>query len=173
MLILELSAVSPEGAITISPSNTTVSTGDNSTLTCSALGGPNNMFAWLHEGMEINETTTTLTITGITVDEGGDYMCIVTNAAGSGSTIFIEPIITRADDILTRNGSSVKFVCEADGIPLPGITWQRLENGSYTTVSESGAYHITPVVFGDEGDYLCVAISDAGTASEIATLTSI
>ena len=125
--------------------------------------------------MEINVTTATLTISSITVDEGGDYMCIVTNAAGSGSTIatiFIEPIITRVDDILTRNGSSVEFVCEADGIPSPEVMWQRLENGSYTTVSESRTYNITPVVFGDEGNYLCVATSDAGTASQIATLTS-
>ena len=102
-------------------------------------------------------------------------MCMVTNRAGDDSsiaTIFIVPIITRADDILTTNGSSVEFVCEADGIPTPNVTWQRYENGNFITVSLDRTYNITPVMFGDEGDYQCVATSDAGSTSEIATLTS-
>ena len=102
-------------------------------------------------------------------------MCMVTNRAGDDSsiaTIFIVPIITRVDDILTTNGSSVEFVCEADGIPTPNVTWQRYENGNFITVSLDRTYNITPVMFGDEGDYQCVATSVAGSTSEIATLTS-
>ena len=129
-----------------------------------------------HEGNDINITTAILTIDNIALDEGGDYMCMASNRAGDDSsiaTIFIEPIITIADDIFTTNGSSIEFECEADGIPSPNVTWQRYdENGNFTTVSLSRTYNITPVMFGDEGDYQCVATSDAGSTSQTATLTS-
>jgi hypothetical protein len=167
--------LSPRGTVMITPNNVTASTGDDIILTCSALGGPDNRFRWEQEAMPINVTTPSLVLSDITISEGGNYMCIVNNTAGEGSataTVFIRPIITSAEDILTTNGSSVEFVCEADGIPSPNVTWQRIGDSSNTTVSTSSTYVISPAVFGDEGDYQCVATSDVGTATQRATLTS-
>ena len=170
-----LLVVSPAQTVTISPSEITASTGDNVTLTCSALGGPNNTFSWQREGVAINVTTATLVIPSITISEGGDHMCVVTNAAGEGSaivTVLIRPIITSAEDIFTVNGTEVEFVCEADGIPSPNVTWERIGEGGNTTVSNSNTFSLSPAVFGDEGDYQCVAKSTTGTATETARLTS-
>ena len=102
-------------------------------------------------------------------------MCVVTNAAGEGSamvTLFIQPIITSAEDIFTANGTEVEFVCEADGIPSPNATWERIGESGNTTVSSSSTFSLSPAVFGDEGDYQCVVMSTSGTATETATLTS-
>ena len=167
--------MSPEGTVTISPDGTTVSTGDEVTLTCSALGGPNNTFSWRREGTPLNVTTPTLVVSNISVSEGGDYMCIVSNTAGEGSevvTVLIRPIIFSAEDILTTNGTEVEFVCETDGLPFPNVTWERVGEGENTTVEVSSTYVLSPAVFGDEGDYQCVAVSIAGYATQIATLTS-
>ena len=102
-------------------------------------------------------------------------MCTVSNSAGADSAIaiiFIRPTIVAIDDILTTNGSLVEFTCEAGGIPTPNVSWERVEVGSNTTVSINSSYTITSAVFGNEGDYRCVATSSAGTTSEIATLIS-
>ena len=167
--------MSPSRTVSITPQNTTVSIGDNVTLTCSALGGPNNAFEWEHEGESINVTTASLLISDISVSEGGDYRCRVTNDAGEGLdmvTVFIRPVITSAEDILTTNGSSIEFVCESEGIPGPNVIWQRIQDNTTSDVSSNSTYSIATVRFGDEGDYQCVATSDSGTASETATLTS-
>lgn len=167
--------MSPAGSVAVTPQRTTVSVGDDVTLTCSARGGPNNTFAWEHEAMPINVTTASLTISNISVSEGGNYTCIVNNTAGNGrftATVFIQPTIATIEDIRTTNGSSVEFTCEADGNPTPNVTWERVEIYSNTSVSTNNVYSITPAVFGDEGDYQCVATSDAGNATEIATLIS-
>ena len=142
---------------------------------CSALGGPNNTFSWEHQARPINVTTASLTIPNISISEGGDYRCIVNNAAGDGSaiaTVFIRPTIAALDDVLITNGSSVEFTCEADGIPTPGVSWERIADGNNTIVSTNSTYTITSATFGDEGNYQCVATSSAGTTSEIATLIS-
>lgn len=168
-----LISVSPEGSVTVTPRNTTVSVGDDVTLTCSAQGGPNNTFEWQHETMPINVTTAFLTIPSISVSEGGDYICTVRNTAGSGrftSTVFIQPTIEAIEDIYTTNGSSIEFVCEVNGIPTPNVTWERVTVDEIVTVSSTNVYNISPVEFGDEGDYQCVATSLAGNASVIATL---
>ena len=145
------------------------------TLTCSALGGPNNTFSWQREGVSINVTEDTLVISSITTSEGGDHTCIVSNTAGQGSaivTMFIRPIITSAEDILTTNGTDIEFVCEADGIPSPIVTWERVGDAGNTTVSENTNFALSPAVFGSEGDYQCVAVSTTGRATQTATLTS-
>ena len=134
------------------------------------------MFIWEHEARTINVTGVSLPLSNISVSEGGNYKCTVNNTAGNGSdigTVFIQPIIATVDDILTTNGSFIELTCEADGIPTPNVTWQRIEDDSNATVSINSTYTITSAEFGDEGDYVCVATSSAGTTSEIATLISV
>ena len=156
-------------------SNTTVGVGDEVTLTCSAQGGPNNTFTWEHEGTLLNVTDTSFTISNITISDGGEYTCIARNVAGSGrasATLNILPrILTPPEDVFTTNGSSIAFMCEAEGFPTPNVTWQRVQMG-FETVSLDRVYNITPVVFGDEGNYMCVATSDFGDVSAPVILTS-
>ena len=51
-------------------------------ITCSAQGGPNNMFEWSKQGVIVSNSDV-LELTMITGSDGGLYVCNVTNDAGS------------------------------------------------------------------------------------------
>ena len=62
----------------------TVDHGDTLTLTCTASGGPDNMFHWYKDGSYLEGIADgILNITDVTADDGGLYECIVNNTAGS------------------------------------------------------------------------------------------
>ena len=69
------------GSVSITPFSGNVNQGDNHTLTCTAQGGPNNTFTWMHGGQSI-ASGNMLTLTNLTV--GGSYKCVVSNEAGEG-----------------------------------------------------------------------------------------
>ena len=59
---------------------------DDLLLTCTASGGPNNMFYWFKDGVYLDGITADiLNITDVTADDGGLYKCVVNNTAGNGS----------------------------------------------------------------------------------------
>ena len=72
--------VSPGAVVVTSDIFATV----NSTveLTCSAEGGPNNMFVWRRQGVVISNNPV-LSIPMVTGSDGGIYQCTVSNAAGN------------------------------------------------------------------------------------------
>ena len=46
--------VSPRGSVEVDPpNNITLNAGESINFTCSAMGGPNNMFMWLKNGTNI------------------------------------------------------------------------------------------------------------------------
>ena len=51
-------------------------------ITCTAQGGPDNMFVWRRQGMIVSNSSV-LELTMITGSDGGVYECTVTNDAGS------------------------------------------------------------------------------------------
>ena len=82
-----LPPVSPEGSVSSSPSPVLVSQTHNTTLNCSSSGGPDNMYQWFHEGSILpGETNPTLTLTDVMVSNEGNYICRVSNAAGTGNS---------------------------------------------------------------------------------------
>ena len=65
----------------------TVEYEDDLLLTCTASGGPNNMFYWFKDGVYLDGITDdTLNIADVTADDGGLYKCVVNNTAGNSST---------------------------------------------------------------------------------------
>ena len=76
--------MSPEDSVMVDRS--TVLTNFNSTesITCTAEGGPDNMFEWRRQGMApVISSNSVLELTMITGSDGGIYECTVTNNAGS------------------------------------------------------------------------------------------
>ena len=126
------------------------------------MGGPNNTFLWEKNGTIIGNDST-LKLMTIDASYGGDYSCIVSNAAGADSastTLYVAPyIITplQKQILSTVDGSSVIINCSAAGFPTPTVNWVDMLN---TEVSSTPQLWFNPVVFGDEGLYRCIASSD-------------
>ena len=60
----------------------TVEYEDDLLLTCTASGGPNNMFYWFKDSVYLDGITDyILNISDVTANDGGLYECLVNNAA--------------------------------------------------------------------------------------------
>ena len=179
--VLFLYTVSPEGGVTINPDNETFNDNDTVLLMCMTVGGPGNTFQWSFNGGDlVDEISSTLTLMQVTAENGGTYTCNVTNSAGSGSystSVFISPMITLnpISSSVSNGTGEVSFTCNATGFPEPDIEWFRVNGPLPDTASgeNTNTLAIAPVMFGDEGQYFCVATSNELTVeSEPATLTS-
>ena len=171
--------VSPEDSVEVSPLNQTFDRGDNVMFTCSARGGPDNTFQWLRNGTElVNETSETFFIPTIAFMDGDEYTCMVSNAAGNESVstfLFVRPeIILSPMDMNTTNDSFIVIMCDAEAFPLPEFEWVHTggDIGSNIMGADTNMLVFNPVLFGDEGDYFCNAVSNGIlVSSESATIT--
>ena len=171
--------MSPEGSVSVSPLNMVFERGNNVTFNCTAEGGPGNTYQWQRNGTNLdNETMQTLTITQISVNDGDQYTCVVSNAAGNDSastSLFVYPEITLnpVDVLNATNGTDRVLVCEAVAFPEPLYQWMRVSGTFRENVFgvNSSMLVFNPVIFGDEGGYYCTATSNNVTVtSENATL---
>ena len=111
----------------------------------------------------MNETNAILAIDDVGTVNGGNYTCVVSNAAGNDSataTLYVAPIVvTQPADILTRNGTVVNFTCEAESFPTPEYQWEKYDEtvDTFIRVGSDPVLEFSPAVFGDEGTYRCVA----------------
>ena len=151
------------------------------TFNCSAQGGPGNTYQWQRSGTYLdNETMQTLAITQISAADGGEYTCVVSNAAGNDSArtllnVFPE-IVLDPTDVSASNGTMRMLMCAAEAFPEPQYQWMRVSGtfGDNIAGVDSSMLVFNPVMFGDEGDYYCRATSNGLTAtSDNATLTGL
>ena len=151
------------------------------TLNCLAQGESDNTYQWQRSGSDLdNETTETLTITQISAMDGGEYTCVVSNAAGnnSASTLLnVSPeIVLDPTDVSARNGTVHILMCEAEAFPEPQYQWMRVNGtiGENVVGVDSNMLVFDPVLFGDEGGYYCRATSNrVAVTSDNATLTGL
>ena len=151
------------------------------TFNCSAQGGPDNTYQWQRNGTDLdNETMETLTISRISATDGGEYTCVVSNAAGndSASTLLnVSPeIVLDPMDARARNGTMGMLVCEAEAFPEPQYQWMHISGtfGEIVVGVDSSMLVFNPVMFGDEGDYYCRATVNGVTViSGSASLTGL
>lgn len=140
--------------------------GDTVILVCENLGGPNNTYLWFKDGQVFyNESESNLTLIAVNSTHGGQYTCMVSNPAGSMNstiTLYIQPYIVAPPESLisVQNGTDVTFDCMVDSFPFPNISWIKFDRDTgpnFTTVSFDEKLVFSPVLFGDEGYYACVA----------------
>ena len=155
----------------MSPEEQVANRGGNIALNCSAQGGPNNSYRWEKDGMSIGDSESTLLVNDIDASSGGNYTCLVSNAAGNDSasiTLYVAPYIVTPleEQTLTTNGSNVNISCDAAGFPSPSVNWVDMTN---MTVSNTSLLQFIPVMFGDEGVYRCVASAEINSMNFTAT----
>ena len=136
--------------------------GDNVTFTCSARGGPDNVFQWQKNGADLpGENQTTLQLTLVSATDGGEYTCVVSNAAGNETTsvtLYVRPyiILDPQREVLANEGSTVTFTCEALGSPPPSYRWERVDDPGFESLGQN--LTVGPISYSDGGSvYRCVA----------------
>ena len=150
--------VSPKGSAIVSPQDVISNFGDNIMLVCTAMGGPDISFQWEVNGTIVGNNSV-LNLVTIDASHGGNYNCIVSNAAGTDSastTLYVSPYIVTPlkEQTLTAHGSNVNINCDATGFPVPIVNWEDMLG---LGISSTSQLEFSPVIFGDEGIYLCVA----------------
>ena len=165
--------MSPEGLVTIEPMDIIKRDfGDTHTFICRTEGGPSNSFNWkfngrLAENAEIESTLTnsTLTIDSVTAEDGGEYVCTVSNFAGSDSaigTLYVSAriVVNPEAEVNTTMGSQLELECLAEAFPPPTYTWTKLTGPNSPMVAgNSSTLEFPEIDFGDEGTYVCTASS--------------
>ena len=138
----------------------------NATLTCNNQGGPNNTIIWEIDGDPLPFTSSHQISVFVNISSGGNYTCTVSNSAGteSDSTMFyVHPLIVSNPDpfIDITNGSRTGFSCDAESFPDPIYQWIRLDDSmvrdGVVQASRPNVLGFNPVLFGDEGVYICEA----------------
>ena len=179
LVICDSFTVSPQVTLNRTFTNRTYMFGDSATLVCSSQGGPDNTYQWQRGGSDIpGEDSPVLSLTMIEISQGGEYTCVVTNAAGSNDDstfLFVSPYFTNhPEDTLTNYGNSTTLECQAQAFPSPEYQWFR-EDGKQIRneiADNASTLFIELVMFGDQGDYYCVASSRNVTErSQNATIT--
>ncbi|KAF9802936.1 hypothetical protein SFRURICE_015533 [Spodoptera frugiperda] len=168
----------------------TIGFGKPLVLTCPAVGSPLPSVMWVkHPYSEISENDRvhltddnfTLVINKTKVTDGGKYSCIMTNKVGTTEVVY-DVTILKPPSIAANVGNnlveehvvalkrSIVLKCEADGYPMPKITWLK----DTQTLSESlsniqrvlgnSLLAIWSADVRDAGQYICVVENEGGTA---------
>ncbi|XP_029001063.1 protogenin A [Betta splendens] len=170
------------------PQNVSASLHQSAVLECVATGRPRPIVSWSRaDGRSIDVYHTrvlgngNLIITDIKPQHGGVYMCRATTpgtrnytVASANVTVLAPPSFVEWPESVTRpRAGTARFVCEAEGVPTPRITW--LKNGE--RVHSNGRikmYHsklvINQIIPEDDAVYQCQAENEQGAVLSMARL---
>ncbi|XP_055275069.1 hemicentin-1 isoform X4 [Moschus berezovskii] len=165
-----------------------VQVGQRVDIPCGAQGTPLPVITWFKGGsavlvdglQHISHPDGTLSIRQAVLSDAGIYTCAATNIAGSDETEItlhvqeppiledLEPPYNTPFQERVAN-QRIAFPCPAKGTPKPTIKW--LRNGRELTGQEPGIsvledgtlLVIASVTPYDNGEYICVAVNEAGT----------
>uniref|UniRef100_A0A7N6FDP9 Protogenin n=1 Tax=Anabas testudineus TaxID=64144 RepID=A0A7N6FDP9_ANATE len=170
------------------PQNISVSLHQSAILECMATGSPRPIISWSRADSRSIDVYNTrvlgngnLIITDIKPQHGGVYMCRATTpgtrnytVASANVTVLAPPSFVEWPESLTRpRAGTARFVCEAEGVPPPRITW--LKNGE--KVHSNGRIKmynsklvINQIIPEDDAIYQCQAENDQGSILSTARL---
>ncbi|GMT21940.1 hypothetical protein PFISCL1PPCAC_13237 [Pristionchus fissidentatus] len=207
---LTCGAVSPRPLITSHPvGNQTALVGGEVRFECNARGAPPLIVEWsvfeagrarpleedsttridanstLSEDADTEEVASTLTFTGVTLDDRAEYQCVARNHFGADysnrSALGVQQVpklTSEPDDVSLLVGGNARIDCAATGLPRPTIRWHK-DGGDSFPAAEEKRLHVRPgddsiyimaVRREDAGVYTCVAGNAAGSVQASATL---
>ena len=105
-----------------------------------------------------------LTVSAINATDGGEYVCVVINAAGIGigsSYIYVRPYFTEIPmGVEVFYFDKVKLSCEAEAFPEPSLQWQKIgkDNKFEDLMGETNTTLVYEnALLSNSGTYHCVA----------------
>uniref|UniRef100_A0A8C8EXZ8 Protogenin n=1 Tax=Oncorhynchus tshawytscha TaxID=74940 RepID=A0A8C8EXZ8_ONCTS len=170
------------------PQNITVSLHQSAILECMATGNPRPLISWSRADSKSIDVFNTkvlgngnLIISDIKPQHGGVYMCRATTPgtrnytiATANISVLAPPSLVEWPESLTRpRAGTARFVCQAEGVPLPHITW--LKNGE--KVHSNGRIKmynsklvINQIIPEDDAIYQCQVENEQGSVLSMARL---
>ena len=140
--------------VTVQPTASTVTVGDDVSFACEILGASPVSYQWLRNGEAVagNPTATsqTLSLLDVTTAAAGTYNCVVTHDQGSTTSVQAVLTVNKAQASVSLSGLSVLY----DGTPkavnvttIPaGLAVSVTYGGSTTPPTAPGSYEIVAVV---------------------------
>ncbi|KAM3610982.1 uncharacterized protein V6R79_011806 [Siganus canaliculatus] len=171
------------------PVNVTSSVGGVAVLTCQVAGAVRHNLTWLRAGRPIRARTgrvkvlpdSSLQISGVRTQDGGEYHCVATNAHGDARNAVwllvpeVPSVVVRPQSQLFSRGDEIRLVCSASGSPPPQLLWRHgnmfLTNRPRLNLNQHGVLTIRGALPEDAGNYTCLATNEAGAASQSVSLT--
>ena len=156
----------------ISQTNCPGSTASFSTVASST--GPIT-YAWFKNGTLLpTQTTASLVLTGLTLNDAGTYSVVVTGACGSvtnAATLTVNTSVSATPLISQTNcpGSTASFSTVASG--TGPITYAWFKNGTLLPGQTTASLVLTGLTLNDAGTYSVVVSGACGSVTNAATLT--
>ncbi|KAM9391508.1 hemicentin-1 [Pholidichthys leucotaenia] len=169
------------------PGDVTLNKGHSLALSCHAQGTPPPIISWTinnspYPGATVDEAgRSSIIIDNVTLSDAGTYVCIAENSVGSIRALsFVhirEPPVLKGEAHMSQTvilGGSAMLDCPIHGDPSPVLRWlrngKRLLRSFHMQTLHNGSLVIYKTTAADEGEYQCVAESEAGTAERTITL---
>ena len=165
--------------VAASPSSTTITAGQTLTLTASILG-EGVAYRWQKNGVDLVDggrisgaTTQTLTLTGVTLSDGGPYRLVGSNSAGSVTTaaanVMVQPaavppvIIASPQSVAGIEGDRIVLSVTAFGDPAPNYRW--MKDGVMIEGQTSSTLELLSLRSADAGSYRAIVANSGGTVA--------
>ncbi|XP_058012542.1 immunoglobulin superfamily DCC subclass member 4 isoform X3 [Ahaetulla prasina] len=174
--------------IVTAPENATVVVGETVVMECVASANPTPFISWIREdGNPISTDVivlgrTNLVILSVQLHHAGIYVCRANKpqtrqfvTAAAELRVLAPPTISQAPETISRTrASTARFVCKAEGEPLPTVHWTRngklLLSKGRVKIQGSGTLVINQIGLDDAGYYQCLAENHLGMACATARL---
>jgi pectate lyase len=179
-----LSVIVPEPpSITSQPSSQTVSVGQNVTLALAADGTQPLSYQWFSSatGLLGSRTNASLTFTNIQVSDTADYSVLVTNIAGSVTSVLahvwvsntpLPPSFTlQPASLIVVTGATSTFTAAATGTAPLSYQWSK--DGTNVSGATGASLSITNVQLSAAGSYTLAVSNVAGTITSQPVLLTV
>ncbi|HTA31006.1 MAG TPA: immunoglobulin domain-containing protein, partial [Candidatus Cybelea sp.] len=161
--------------ITNQPASQCVSPGSDVTFTCAASSSVPVTYQWQIGSVVFPATTNTcLTLTNVQMSDAGNYVCIVSNEAGTVTSSNAVLTIQTAPSISTQPisqtvapGATATLSVSATGTPAPVYQW--FMNGA-ALGDESSSLAITNFQAANQGTYSVILSNDLGVVTSTPAL---
>ncbi|KAM4572442.1 LOW QUALITY PROTEIN: protogenin B-like [Odontesthes bonariensis] len=170
------------------PQNTTASLHQTVVLECVATGNPSPIISWSRADSKPIDVYNAkvlgngnLVITDVNSKHSGVYLCRATTpgtrnhtTAAANLTVLVPPTIVERPESQTRpRAGTARFMCQAEGVPLPRISW--LKNGEEVHLNGrikmyNSKLVITQIIPEDDAIYQCMAENKQGSVLSVARL---
>ncbi|KAK7495372.1 hypothetical protein BaRGS_00013311 [Batillaria attramentaria] len=157
----------PSSSITLQPPDTNydLSSGDDLSITCSAVCDPACTFRWEDSSGITVPGGATLQLTDVTNSDAGTYSCVADNGVGTPAR---KPVTVNVFSPLTiKQGNSVVLTCSAECSPSCTYKWMK---DSTPLDSSNGILTLNEVRRGMDGNYTCEASNIAGSDTKAVAL---